>query len=159
MRGRFRPLRERSSPPTATVQYTSLPSTRSTRSCTNPSFRNRRSPGFTTLGSGSKLMDTRRVLPVIFSLVRLKESPETTWIGSGSIVPSLIFGPGRSPMIATRRPAALEAVRIRATTSACWSNVPCEKFSRATFMPARMRPSSISGEFDAGPMVATILVL
>jgi hypothetical protein len=26
-------------------------------------------------------------------------------------------------------------------------------------MPARMRLSNISGEFDAGPMVATILVL
>ena len=33
------PLRDRSSPPTATVQCTSLPSTRSTKSCTNPSLK------------------------------------------------------------------------------------------------------------------------
>jgi len=36
---------------------------------------------------------------------------------------------------------------------------PCEKFSRATFSPARMSRWSISGDSDAGPMVATILVL
>ena len=62
-------------------------------------------------------------------------------------------------MIATRRPVALQAARMRAMTSACWSRLPCEKLSRAIFMPARIRRSRISGEFDAGPMVATILVL
>jgi len=34
-----------------------------------------------------------------------------------------------------------------------------EKLSRATFMPARTSRSSISGESEAGPIVATILVL
>jgi hypothetical protein len=62
-------------------------------------------------------------------------------------------------MMATRRPVFLAAVRMRVTTSACWSKLPCEKLSRAIFMPARIRLSNISGEFDAGPMVATILVL
>ena len=99
------------------------------------------------------------MLPMTSSLVRVKVPPATRWIGSGSMVLSLIFGPGRSPMIATRRPVALQALRIRSMTSACWSKLPCEKLSRATFMPARMRRSSISGDCEAGPMVATILVL
>src|SRR5207237_3896196 len=34
-----------------------------------------------------------------------------------------------------------------------------EKFNRATSIPARMSRASISGDSDAGPMVATILVL
>src|SRR6185503_8803526 len=41
----------------------------------------------------------------------------------------------------------------------CVSNFPCEKFSRATFIPARIIWSSTGTELDAGPMVATILVL
>jgi Ribonuclease HepT-like len=36
---------------------------------------------------------------------------------------------------------------------------PYEKLSRAMFSPARMRRSSISGDSEAGPIVATILVL
>ena len=59
MPGRLRPFRERSSPPTATLQCTSLPATRSTTSCTRPSLRKSRSPGFTTWGSRSKLIETR----------------------------------------------------------------------------------------------------
>ena len=40
------------------------------------------------------------------SFVSVKRSPGTSWIGSGAIFPSRIFGPGRSAMIATRRPVA-----------------------------------------------------
>ena len=36
---------------------------------------------------------------------------------------------------------------------------PWEKFSRATFIPARISCSRTGGVFDAGPMVATIRVL
>ncbi len=36
---------------------------------------------------------------------------------------------------------------------------PCEKLSRAMFIPARMICARISGACDAGPIVATILVL
>jgi len=38
-------------------------------------------------------------------------------------------------------------------------NSPWEKSSRATSMPARISRSNIAAEFDAGPMVQTILVL
>src|SRR5215469_14474181 len=62
-------------------------------------------------------------------------------------------------MIATRRPAASAAARMRWMRSACSERSPCEKLSRATFRPARMRRSSMSGVSEAGPIVATILVL
>src|SRR5438876_1742168 len=62
-------------------------------------------------------------------------------------------------MIATRRPVSRAASRIRLIACACSEGVPCEKFNRATSIPARMSRASISGDSDAGPMVATILVL
>ena len=62
-------------------------------------------------------------------------------------------------MMATRRPVAFSAARMRAMRSAWPVKSPCEKLRRATFSPARMRRSSISGDSEAGPMVATILVL
>src|SRR5687767_11921873 len=62
-------------------------------------------------------------------------------------------------MIATRRPVVSAASRMRRMSCACWEKSPCEKFSRATLRPARMRRASISGVSEAGPMVATTLVL
>src|SRR6266571_3817467 len=44
-------------------------------------------------------------------------------------------------------------------SSAWCEKSPCEKFNRATFIPARTSRISISGDSDAGPMVATIFVL
>ena len=43
-------------------------------------------------------------------------------------------------------------------TAACSSWVPCEKFSRATSIPASTSRASTSGEREAGPIVQTILV-
>ncbi len=114
MPGRLRPLRERSSPPTATVQWTSAPSTRSTVNCTSPSLRYSRLPGFTTRGSGAKLIETRSRVPTMSSEVSVNVSPGCNRIGSGSIWPRRIFGPGRSAMMATRRPVARSAARMRA---------------------------------------------
>src|SRR5881409_978695 len=62
-------------------------------------------------------------------------------------------------MIATRRPVSRVASRMRPIISACFEKSPCEKFNRATFRPARMSRTIISGDSDAGPMVATIFVL
>ncbi len=40
-----------------------------------------------------------------------------------------------------------------------WSScVPCEKFRRATFIPASIKDRSSSSEDDAGPIVHTIFV-
>ena len=54
---------------------------------------------------------------------------------------------------------AASACRIATMRPACAEKSPWEKFSRAMFMPARMSRSSISGDWLAGPIVATILVL
>src|SRR5215469_6941708 len=62
-------------------------------------------------------------------------------------------------MIATRRPTASAAERIRLIRSAWPVRSPWEKLSRATSRPARIRRSSISDDSEAGPIVATILVL
>ena len=44
-------------------------------------------------------------------------------------------------------------------TSACSSNVPWEKFSRALSMPAMKSWSRTWGSLEAGPIVAMIFVL
>jgi len=62
-------------------------------------------------------------------------------------------------MIATRRPVAAAASRTRAMVSACPEKSPWEKFNRTMFMPAAIKRRRTSGESEAGPMVATILVL
>src|SRR5881394_1108927 len=70
-----------------------------------------------------------------------------------------IFGPDKSAMMATGRPAAFDAARMFSMFCRCAENSPCEKFRRATFMPARSICSRTGGALDAGPIVATILVL
>jgi hypothetical protein len=62
-------------------------------------------------------------------------------------------------MMATRLLVAFDAVRIFWMVSAWLAKSPWEKLSRTTFMPARIIFSKTSGEFEAGPMVQTILVL
>jgi hypothetical protein len=62
-------------------------------------------------------------------------------------------------MMATRLSVALDAARIFLMVSPWLAKSPCEKLSRATFMPARINFSKTSGESEAGPMVHTILVL
>src|SRR5205823_5815400 len=56
-------------------------------------------------------------------------------------------------------PVSRAASRIRLMACACSEGVPCEKFNRATFIPAQMSRVSISGDSEAGPIVATIFVL
>ncbi len=45
-----------------------------------------------------------------------------------------------------------------AIAAACSSGVPCERLTRATFMPARTSASIVASSAVAGPRVATILV-
>jgi hypothetical protein len=56
------------------------------------------------------------------------------------------------------RPSFFSSARRSDIVFECWSRVPCEKFSRATSMPARTRRCSIVGVEVAGPIVQTILV-
>ena len=62
-------------------------------------------------------------------------------------------------MIATRWPVLLAAARTRLITSAWLEKLPWEKLSRATLTPAWINRANISGDSEAGPMVATIFVL
>src|ERR671923_941128 len=74
-------------------------------------------------------------------------------------LPTRIFGPCRSHMIATVRPT-LAATSFTIAPRLGWSSaVPCEKLSRTTSTPARTMRSKIAGSLDAGPRVATIFVL
>src|SRR5215510_1841799 len=70
-----------------------------------------------------------------------------------------ILGPCRSAMMPTVR----RVLRQRSRTSSArltWSSAePCEKLSRTTSTPARNMRSSTAGSLEAGPSVATILVL
>ena len=43
-------------------------------------------------------------------------------------------------------------------TAACSPWVPCEKFRRATSIPASARRARVSGDREEGPIVQTILV-
>ncbi len=73
-------------------------------------------------------------------------------------LPTRIFGPCRSAMMATSRPARCAASRTSVARSMWSCAVPWLKFSRTTLTPARIICSSSSGSLDAGPRVATILV-
>ena len=122
-------------------------------------MRRRRSPGFTAWGRRAKLTEARVSLPTISSVVRVKGWPLASSMGSVSSSPIRILGPGRSASSAISRPAAAAAARSRSIRAACSSNLPWEKFNRATFSPARIMASNTSGTSEAGPMVATIRVL
>lgn len=68
------------------------------------------------------------------------------------------LGPLKVGEYADTRPHCSAIRRTRATVSVCAAALPCEKFIRTTSTPARIMRSSTSGEDDAGPSVATILV-
>src|SRR6185503_6869479 len=84
-------------------------------------------------------------------------SPRSSVTGSASS-PILTFGPWRSAITAIGRPTSSATSRTWPAHLAWSSCVPCEKFSRATFMPARASSRTLSREDDAGPSVATIFV-
>jgi hypothetical protein len=89
----------------------------------------------------------------------VKESSAFNSMGSFSSCPMRILGPGRSAMMVTRFLATMDAARIFWMVSPWLAKSPWEKLSRATFIPAWIILSKTAGEFDAGPMVQTILVL
>ena len=69
------------------------------------------------------------------------------------------FGPGKSAMIAICRPVAAAAVRNRSMRARCSSKSPWRSSVAQRSCPARIICSSVSGLSQAGPIVATILVL
>ena len=72
--------------------------------------------------------------------------------------PVRIFGPLRSWRMPMLRPVSSRTRRRSRMTRRCSSSVPCEKFRRATSMPASTISLRVAGAEQAGPMVQTILV-
>src|SRR6266850_2228187 len=110
-----------------------------------------------------------RLMPLLFESTppwrtTVCTSLPLTAVTSSTILPSLnlptrIFGPCRSHMIATVRPV-FDAMLFTSAARCSWSAaLPCEKLSRTTSTPARIMRSSTTGSLEAGPRVATILVL
>src|ERR1700694_1060142 len=86
------------------------------------------------------------------------------WPALSTILPSLnwptrILGPCRSAMMPTARPTLRQISRTSSARRMWSSAVPCEKFRRTTSTPARNMRSSVAASLEAGPRVATILVL
>ena len=119
-----------------------------------------RSPGRQSPGSPLKVVEARLTVPRTSSMVMVNSSPllsMTFW--SSTKRPSRILGPWRSTRMATARPEAAAASRMRPMTSSWSSARPWERLMRATFMPASTSACTCSGESVAGPRVHTILAL
>lgn len=113
----------------------------------------------TTTGRRGKLTETRRPSPMISSVVSVNKSPRFNSIGPSGNCPIRIFGPGRSAIIATRLSTAAAALRRFPMTVSCQAKSPCDKLSRATFIPAWSICRRTSGDSDAVPIVHTSFVL
>ena len=64
-----------------------------------------------------------------------------------------------SIIVAMNTPSSSAAARARSMRRAWSSNFPCDRFSRTTLVPARIIARRVASSSQAGPMVATILVL
>ena len=109
--GRLKPLLSETRPPSTTVVWTRGPSTFVTRSSIRPSSTRTRSPGWTSFGRPSCVVDTMVASPGTFSVVTMNSSPGSRRTGPSAKVPSRIFGPWRSTRIPTPRPVASDASR------------------------------------------------
>src|SRR5580765_1766520 len=155
--GRLTPLCELTRPPTTTAQLARPPSTSSTWSRTSPSSISTSCPGLSTspitagaIGSSPSFADS--------SATTVTLSPVWRTIGSASS-PIRSFGPCRSAMSATGRPISAAISRTSQARAECSACEPCERLKRTAFTPASISARRRSRESDAGPSVATILVL
>src|SRR5512145_2485491 len=97
-------------------------------------------------------------VPITSRLVIVTSPPVTSTSVPPAMTPVRIFGPCRSPRIATARCRRRESSRMRRMTSVLAEWSPCEKLRRKTSAPTSIRASSICSDAQAGPTVATILV-
>ena len=122
--GMLRPWREATAPPISTTVSISPDSGRVvvTRSRTEPSARYMISSGPTASASPSQEMNMRlrspSPPPSPLPHTNVSGSPAPSSTMSSRSLPMRSFGPGRSCMIATARPARFDASRTRSATSA-----------------------------------------
>ena len=98
-------------PATLTRVITSWPSTETTSSRTLPSSMRMGSPGLTSPGSPSYVVEQTDASPGTSRVVIVNSWPFSSRRGPFSTVPRRIFGPCRSAMIATPCPLRSEASR------------------------------------------------
>src|SRR5512140_1157558 len=89
----------------------------------------------------------------------MKGSPAVSITLPSRNLPTRIFGPCRSAMMPTARSTLRQVSRTSCARCMWSSGVPCEKLRRTTSTPARNMRSRTAGSLEAGPSVATILVL
>ena len=114
-------------------------------------------------------MPARKTWPITAGAIgrsssRATSSPATTHSSprarrtGASRSPTRSFGPCRSAISAIRPAGGLFGFATRAARAAWSACVPCDMLSRAPPIPASISAASISGDDEAGPIVATIFV-
>ncbi len=169
--GTLTPFRSPSSPPRTTEHSAWRPSTLRTTSSMRPSSSSTWSPRrsastssgwlismWLSAGEGPSPEGASCARLVRDSPVRITVRPRTSRMNADSRGPVRILGPCRSPSSAIGRSAAWAASRTSAAAWRCVAWSPCEKFSRATSIPAWIIARSTVGDALAGPMVQTIRV-
>ena len=151
-------LRPHSSPPRTTSQCTASPRTATTRRSIAPSSISTVAPGSTSRGSRRCVTDVPAAVAILPSTCNTNASPGISETGSFATGAVRTSGPRVSSITAIGTAQRCAAARTRAMRAACSACEPCERLMRATFMPARIIASSVSGASQAGPIVATILV-
>ena len=85
--------------------------------------------------------------------------PSLTWMLVSRMSPRRIFGPERSCMMVSGIPVSSSTFLMSSMMRMKFLAEPWEKFSRKMRTPASARARILSLVLEAGPMVATILVL
>ncbi|SIN59029.1 Uncharacterised protein [Mycobacteroides abscessus subsp. abscessus] len=115
-------------------------------------------PSSTSLIKFSYVTENFSGVPSTSVMLTVTSEPFSSSISPSFMLCVRISGPFVSSKIATVLPNLLETLRIVSILALCSAWSPCEKFKRATFIPALISFSSISSDSDAGPIVQTILV-
>ena len=151
-------LRLESSPPITVLHITSGFATFTTSNTISPLFKRILSPGFICSHIPSKDTETLVLSPIISLVVKVNSSPAFSVILPFAKVLILNSGPLVSSIMGMGAFLISLTFFIVSIFCACSSCVPCEKFKRATFMPASMSSESISSLSLAGPSVQMIFV-
>ena len=154
--GKLKPLLSDTRPPSITRVTTRGPSTATTSRVIRPSSTSTRSPGCTSPGSPKYVVETMEASPGTTWVVTVNSAPTSSSTAPDAKRPSRIFGPCRSTRTPTPRPASSAPCRTAAYASVCSACSPCERFRRATSMPAAIRSRILSKDEVAGPNVTTI---
>ena len=150
-------LSERS-PPFITSHIMLFPSMLFTLNERRPLFTRIVSPMFTSEARSLYVTETWSWFPSQSSQVKVKVSPSSRCILCSLKVFILYSGPFVSSIIAIGRFSCSRTLTMVLIFACCSSCVPCEKFSLATFMPARHISLRMSSFSLAGPIVHMILV-